>query len=316
MQVRRAGTTGLELSTLGLGTIAWGSRVDEYEANDILHRFRELGGTLIDTSPAYGRGQSVELLATAIDATGGRDGLVIASRCGLVTDGESRRVDVTRSGLLAQLDTTLAALKVDHLDLWQLDQWDDSVPLAETLSALAYAVNSGKVRHLGAGSLPAWQVTALASGFDAFNTGVRFASAQAGYSLIDRGVEHDLLPALRHRKMALIACSPLGRGALTGKYRSGVPGDSMVADPNWEPYVAAHVDRAAGGVNDALGRAADGLGVLPTAVALGWVRNRPGVASVVVGVRSVQQLDELAANWDAQLPEPIASALDDVTREE
>lgn len=315
MQTRRVGVSGLSVSTIGLGTLGWATQVDQYVALDQLKAFYDAGGTLIDTSPVYGAGKAQPLLGQVVETSRARSRFVLAARAGCVLRDGQRVVDVSRSGLLSQLDATLADLRTDYLDLWQLDRWDESIPLDETLSALAFAVQSGKVRHIGVSNLTAWQTALIHARFASFNTGVSPVASQSEYSLVNRKIERELVPALGHLSMGIIACAGLGRGVLTGKYRAGVPADSRAAHPDWEAYVSAYLGADQSHVVQALARAADAFGVPASHVALAWLWQRPHVASVVVGARTVAQLTESFAAVTLELPEPISQALDDVSQE-
>ena len=315
MQFRRVGNSGLSVSILGLGTLGWGTQVDEYGALDQLKAFHDVGGTLIDSSPIYGSGKAQELLGSSLASSKVRDRFVIASRAGVAMNAGQRIVDVSRSGLIRQLDATLATLQTSYLDLWQLDRWDTSVPLAETLSAMAFAISSGRVRHIGVSNLSAWQTMLVASEFESFGTGVSVVSSQSEYSLVQRRAEHELVPALKHQGMGQIACAPLGRGVLTGKYRTGIPADSRAAHADWEPYVSAYLGAESTRVVEAVTRAADGLGANSAHVALAWLWAHEQVASAVVGARTPNHIAELAAAVNLDIPEPIVAALDDVSRE-
>ena len=315
MQTRRVGESGLSVSTVGLGTLGWATQVDEYVALDQLKAFYDAGGTLIDSSAIYGAGKAQPLLGKTLESSRVRGTFVLAARAGCVLREGQRVVDVSRSGLMAQLDATLADLRTDYLDLWQLDRWDSSVPLDETLSALAFAVQSGRVRHVGVSNLTAWQTALVHARFSTFNTGVSLIGSQSEYSLLNRKPEAELVPALEQLSMGLIACAGLGRGVLTGKYRAGVPADSRAAQPDWEAYVSAYLGTDQAHVVQALARAADAFGVPAGHVALAWLWQRPQVASVVVGARTVAQLNEAFGASTLELPEPISQALDDVSQE-
>lgn len=315
MQTRRVGNSGLSVSVIGLGTLGWSSQIDQYVALEQLKAFYDAGGTLIDTSPVYAAGKSQALVGATIETSRVRSRFVLAARAGYAVRDGQRVLDVSRAGLLTQLDETLKELRTDYLDLWQLDRWDRSVPLAETLSALAFAVQSGRVRYVGVSNLPAWQMALAHATFASFNTGVNLVSSQQEYSLLNRKAEAELLPAVGQLQMSHFACGALGRGVLTGKYRSGIPADSRAAHPDWEAYVAAYLDEDHAHIVQALLRASEGLGVPASHVALAWLWRRPQVASAIVGARTVQQFTELLDAPDLELPEPISSALDDVSQE-
>jgi aryl-alcohol dehydrogenase-like predicted oxidoreductase len=175
-------------------------------------------------------------------------------------------------------------------------------------------VFSGRARYAGLAAPHGWQ---LATTVERARTTAAVAvpvSAQAEYSLLARGAEADLVPAARFHGVGLLAWAPLGRGVLTGKYLDGTPADSRGASPTHAPYVEARrTDRSARIVH-AVQTAADGLGTTPLAVALAWVRDRPGVAAAVVGARHTAQLAASTAAEGLELPAEIRAALDDVSR--
>ncbi|EFQ84052.1 oxidoreductase, aldo/keto reductase family protein [Aeromicrobium marinum DSM 15272] len=313
MLLRQVGHSGLRVSRMALGTMSWGAGVDDYEAAEQLTTFVDAGGTLVDTAPIYGDGACEELLGRVLASTGTRDRVVLAGKCALTRrDGEVVR-DASRGTVLDQLDLSLRQLGTDHLDLWQVHRWDDSTPLDETLAALEHAVTSGRVRYVGISNFTGWQTALGHATLAGRPARVPLVSTQVEYSLLRREAEVDVVPALQHLGMGLIAWSPLGRGVLTGKYRNGTPADSRGADPRWEQFVAPYLTPDRAGVVEALARAAEGLGASPAQIALAWVRDRPAVASVVVGARTTAQLVETLAAEAVEVPPEIRQALTDVS---
>jgi aryl-alcohol dehydrogenase-like predicted oxidoreductase len=313
MHYRRVGRSGLTVSRLGLGTMTWGADVDTYEAGDQLTTFLDAGGTLVDTAPIYGDGACEQLLGSLLAKSGARDDIVLAGKAGFVR----RRGQVVRDGsrgtLLDQLDTSLRDLGTDHLDLWQVHTPDPDVPLEETLAALEHAVRTGRTRYVGISNFTGWQ-TALAHTWLAGRPeGIVPVSNQVEYSLVNRDPEDEVAPAAEHLGMGLIAWSPLGRGVLSGKYRSGVPSDSRAASPQWEDFVGAYLTPGKAAVVEALARASEGLGVTIAHVALAWLVERPQLSSAIVGARTTSQLQENLASEDLELPPEIVQALDDVS---
>jgi aryl-alcohol dehydrogenase-like predicted oxidoreductase len=214
--------------------------------------------------------------------------------------------------MLAALDGSLSRLGVDAIDLWQVHLWDGDTPLEETLSALDAAVSSGRVRYAGISNFNGWQ-TAAAAVWQRARGGAPLVSSQMEYSLLERGVEREVVGAATAYGIGLLPWSPLGRGVLTGKYRDGAPAGSRGASPQFRGFVAPYLDERAGRIVQAVVTAAGGLGVSPTAVALAWVRDRPGVVAPVIGARTVDQLQESLAAERLTLPSEIRDALDDVS---
>lgn len=312
MEQRHLGRTGLRVSRLGLGTLTWGRDTGERDAADVLKTFWAAGGTLVDTADVYSDGGAEYLLGRLMEELVPRSDLVIATKAGSVPDPD-RRFDGSRGHLLAALDASLQRLGTDHVDLWQVHAFDPLTPLDETLQALDLAVSSGRARYVGVSNYCGWQLAKAATWQRAVPGRTPLASTQMEYSLLQRGVEREVLPAALDLGVGLLPSSPLGRGVLTGKYRSGIPQDSRGGSEDMVPFVAPYLDEPAGRIVDALATAADGLGATPLQVALAWIRDRPGVAAPIVGARNAQQLTAALSVEALSLPDEICEALDDVS---
>lgn len=313
MQQRCVGATGLKVSRLGLGTMTWGRDTDEHEARDQLIAFAEAGGTLLDTAAGYGDGASEELIGTLIGDVVARDEVVLATKAGISRRTGEQVTDTSRGHLLSTLDASLARLGVDHVDLWQVHVWTDQTPVEETLSALELAVSSGRASYVGVSNYTGWQTAQAATWQRAVPTRTPLASTQVEYSLLNRQVEHEVLPAAQALGLGVLPWSPLGRGVLTGKYRTGTPSDSRAATEHFARFVGTYLDERGRGIVEAVARAADGLGWSPLEVALVWVRDRPGVTAPIVGARTAAQLDGALGVEELTLPPEIVAALDDVS---
>nr|WP_255426372.1 aldo/keto reductase [Pseudonocardia sp. C8] len=296
-----------------MGTMTWGEDTSPTEAAAQLTAFVDAGGTLVETADDYGGGTAQQVLGGLLRGTVPRDDVVIAGRGTAGSPADRERA--SRGALLRSLDTTLRRLGVDHLDLWQFPGWDPRVPLDEMLSAVQVAVYSGRVRYAGLVAPQGWQLATVA-GHAAHgpDPGVcRPVSAQVEYSLLAREPEAELLPAAGHHGLGVLAWAPLGRGVLTGKYTDGTPADSRAASALLASYVEARRTERSARIVQSVLTAADGLGTSPLVVALTWVRDRPGVASAVVGARDAAQLRASLAAEDVTLPAEIRTALDDVS---
>jgi aryl-alcohol dehydrogenase-like predicted oxidoreductase len=313
MQQRSLGATGLKVSRLGLGTMTWGRDTDEHEARDQLIAFAETGGTLLDTAAGYGDGASEELIGTLIGDVVARDEIVLATKAGISRRTGERVTNTSRGNLLTTLDASLKRLGVDHVDLWQVHVWTDETPVEETLSALDLAVTSGRASYVGISNYTGWQTAQAATWQRAVPGRVPLASTQVEYSLLNRQVEHEVVPAAQALGLGVLPWSPLGRGVLTGKYRTGTPSDSRAATEHFARFVGAYLDERGRGIVEAVARAADGLGWSPLDVSLVWVRDRPGVSAPIVGARTAAQLDGALGIEDLTLPPEIVAALDDVS---
>jgi aryl-alcohol dehydrogenase-like predicted oxidoreductase len=305
VQRRRVGGSGLQVSRIGLGTMTWGDDTDADAAADQLRVFVQSGGTLVETADGYGGGIAQDVLAGLLRRVVVRDDLVLAGRS-LLGDGP-QGAGSGRGALLSGLDRLLRRLGTDHLDLWQLPGWDPDVPLDETLAAAEAAVMSGRVRYVGLVGPAGWQLASTAERARGRWPGALPASVQAEYSLLTRDAEAELLPAASHHGAGLLAWAPLGRGVLTGRYHDG---DRPV---ELSPYIEERRTERSARIVQAVLTAADGLGTTPLAVALAWVRDRPGVAAAVVGARDAAQLTASTAAEAVTLPEAIRAALDDVS---
>lgn len=313
MQQRLLGGTGLKVSRLGLGTMTWGRDTDEHEARDQLRAFVEAGGTLVDTAAGYTDGDSERLIGSLLGDVVGRDDVVLATKAGISRRGGSRVIDASRGFLLSSLDESLRRLGVDHVDLWQVHTWVDDAPLEETLAALDHAVSTGRTAYVGVSNYTGWQTAQAATWQRAFPGRAPIASTQVEYSLLNRGIEAEVVPAARALGVGILPWSPLGRGVLTGKYRGGIPGDSRAASPHFTSFVSKMLNEHSERVVEAVVRAAEGLDWTPLEVALAWVRDRPGVTAPIVGARTAAQLKASLLVEECELPAEIVAALDDVS---
>jgi aryl-alcohol dehydrogenase-like predicted oxidoreductase len=304
MEQRRLGASGLRVSRLGLGTMTWGRDTSEDDAAAQLVSFADAGGTLIDTAGSYTGGDAELIIGRLLGDVVPRSEMVLATK----TSG-----DVSRRSLLAALDASLRRLGVDHVDLWQVDAWDPSTPLEETLSAVDQALSAGRVRYAGVCDYAGWQLARAATWQQAWPGRAPISSVQVEYSLLARDIEREVLPAAADRGAGVLCRSPLGRGVLTGKYRTGIPADSRAATPHFGWFVQPYLDERCRAIVEAVSTAADGLGVSPLAVALSWVADRPAVTSAIVGARTTGQLTGILDATQVVLPAEISAALDDVS---
>ncbi|GAA2118986.1 aldo/keto reductase [Nocardioides bigeumensis] len=313
MDQRHVGSTGLKVSRLGLGTMTWGRDTDEHEAREQLTSFVSAGGTLVDTAAGYGDGDAEALLGSFIGSVVPRDQLVIATKAGISRRTGERVTNTSRGYLLPTLDASLKRLGVDHVDLWQVHVWTDSTPVEETLAALDAAVTTGRAAYVGISNYSGWQTAQAATWQRAVPGRTPLASTQVEYSLLDRGIEAEVLPACAALGLGVLPWSPLGRGVLTGKYRTGTPSDSRGASSTFSSFVGAYLDDRSNRIVDAVARAAEGLDWTPLEVALAWVRDRPGVTAPIVGARTAAQLKAALGVEELTLPSEIVDALDDVS---
>jgi aryl-alcohol dehydrogenase-like predicted oxidoreductase len=283
------GRSGLRVSPYCLGTMTfgedhgWGASVAESEA--MLDTYLDRGGNFVDTANVYTGGHSEQILGDALAARpGARDRIVLASKFyANLEPGNPNGGGTGRKALLGALHNSLRRLQTDYLDIYWIHNWDAGTPLEETLRTLDDLVTAGTIRYIGFSDLPAW-VCARAQTLAELRAWSPAIALQLEYSLLERTVEGELVPMALELGMGVMPWSPLRNGYLTGKHARGsadarggiVPGPT---DAEWE-------------VIDGLAMVAADAHTTMAAAALAWVRERPGVASTVIGARSVAQLQD------------------------
>ena len=309
MTYRQLGDSGLTVSTVGLGCNNFGRRLDQEGTNAVVRQALESGITLFDTADIYGHGASEEMLGLALGSE--RENVVVATKFGMDMQGANGPdwgVRGSRRYIRKAVETSLRRLGTDWIDLYQLHRPDPQTPVDETLAALDELVREGKVRYLGSSNFTGWQVvdadwTARAAGTS------RFVSAQNEYSLLERDVEEELVPACEHVGVGLLPFFPLASGLLTGKYHRGQAAPEGTR-------LAGMADRLASADWDTIERLeayAAERGLRPIDVAIGGLAAQPAVASVIAGATRPEQVVE---NVQAGLWEPTAedlAELDDTT---
>lgn len=314
MEKRLVGNSGLEISRLGLGTMTWGRDTDAHEAADQARAYVEAGGNFLDSASHYGDGDAERVIGGLIGTLFRREDVIISTKAGITYESVSRKSDASRTALMASLDQSLARLGTDHVDLWQVQIWDGKVPLEDSLSALDWAYSTGRARYVGISNFNGWQSARAISLQEANSAKAPIISLQNEFSLLARGVEMDALDCAVNLQRGFIAWSPLGRGALTGKYRTGIPADSRAATPHFAPFIEPYLNDKSRRIVEAVCVAAQGLGYAPLEVALAWVRDFPGVTSAVVGARTGAQLRGILTSEEIVLPDLVRTALDEVSR--
>lgn len=302
METRTLGPSELEVSVFGLGTMTFGAESDETASRSILDRYHEAGGRFIDTADVYSQGESESIIGRWLADKGDHDAIVATKARFAMGEGDSNQ-GAGAAYLQRAIDASLGRLRIEPIDLYQMHAWDPQVPIEETLGALSSFVEAGKVRFIGLSNYTGWQLeravlTARSQGF------APPVSLQPQYNLLAREIELGVLPVVIENGLGLLPWSPLGGGWLTGKYsRDERPtGASRLGeDPERgvEAYDRRNVDRT-WDILDVVSEIAVGRGVSMSQVALNWVRNRPTVSSVLLGCRTVAQLEDnmQALTWD------------------
>ena len=313
MEHRNLGKSDLSVSVLGMGTMTFGAESDERTSHAMLDRFADAGGTLIDTADVYSAGMSEEIVGRWLAKRSDRDRFVVATKGRFSAGHAADFAGASRAHLMGAVDASLRRLAVDVIDLYQVHCWDPHTPIEETLETLTDMVREGKVRAVGVSNYAGYQfaravATARLAGL------APVVSLQAQYNLLERTIELELVPTCIDEGVGLLPWSPLGGGWLTGKYsRDQVPtGDSRLGvDPTRgvEAYDLRNTDRT-WSVIEACTAVASAHGVPPSAVALAWLRDRPTVSSVILGTRTVEQLDENLIATDLKLTAEERMVLD------
>jgi aryl-alcohol dehydrogenase-like predicted oxidoreductase len=291
--------------------MGWGAGTPVEDARDHLKTFVAAGGDFVDTAHIYGNGASEKALGTMLDDLVPRDELVICTKAGVSRRRGTRVVDTSRRTMMHQLDTSLERMGTPYVDLWLAHVWSDDTPPDETLSALEWAVSSGRARYAGVSNYSGWQVSHAATLLSANR--IPLVANEVEYSLLNRTPEDELVPAAQALGFGLLPWSPLGRGVLTGKYRHGIPADSRVASRDLTGPADLILNEDSDHIVDAVLIAARGMNVSPAEIALAWVRDRPGVVAPILGVRTTAQLQAALASEDLDLPAELTKALDDVS---
>jgi aryl-alcohol dehydrogenase-like predicted oxidoreductase len=313
MEKRRAGSSGLALSRLGLGTMTWGRDTNEIEAADQCRAYLDAGGNFLDTAATYGDGDSERVIGGLIGTLFPRDEVVIATKAGISFSEGIRKVDASRHSLIADLDRSLNRLGTDFVDIWQVHNWDELTPLDDTLSALDYAYTTGRARYVGISNFTGWQLARAATKQQSNSMKSPLTTVQSEYSLLNRSAEYELIDASLECGLGFLAWAPLARGVLTGKYRKGIPSDSRGAAPHFAKHIEPYLDARSMKIVEAVAVAAEGLGFSPLEVALAWVRDAPGVTSALIGARTGAQLRGVLKSEEISLPDIVRTALDDIS---
>ncbi len=297
MEYRMLGSSGAVVSTLALGTMTFGTETDEVGAHAQLDQYLDAGGNLIDTADVYSAGVSEQIIGRWLASrAGARDEIVLATKGRFAMGRSPNDLGLSRRHLGAALDASLRRLGVDEIDLYQVHAFDPLTPLEETLRFLDDAVRAGKVRYLGLSNFTGWQLQ-KAVDIAEFRGLSRPVTLQPQYNMLVREIEWEIVPAARSAGLGLLPWSPLGGGWLTGKYRreerpSGATRLGENPDRGVEAYDRRSRVERTWDVVDAVRAVSSELGVSMAQIALAWLVDRPTVTSVILGARTLEQLDD------------------------
>jgi aryl-alcohol dehydrogenase-like predicted oxidoreductase len=310
LKLRNVGRSGLRVSAVGLGCNNFGGRIDLEASRAVVHKALDVGITLFDTADVYGGpGASETILGKLLGAR--RKEIVLATKFGTAMDEAGRLKGASRGYIMSAVEASLRRLQTDWIDLYHLHRPDPLTPIEETLRALDDLIRHGKVRYIACSNLPAWQV-AVADGVGREQGLSRFICCQDEYSLLVRGIERELIPAIEHLGLGLLPYFPLTSGLLTGKYRRNEPPPAgtryavtghrhtqrYLTDANWDKI-------------ENLTRFAEARGHALLELAMSWLAGRSVVSSVMAGATRPEQVE---ANVKAIGWELSADDLADVDR--
>jgi aryl-alcohol dehydrogenase-like predicted oxidoreductase len=318
MEYRALGRSGLRISVLTMGTMTFGGK-DNFanvgstgvaDARRQVDRCLDAGVNLIDTADVYSGGLSEEIVGEVL--AGRRDDVLIATKVRMPMGAGPNDAGLSRHHIVSGCEASLRRLRTDHIDLYQVHEWDGSTPLEETLEALDLLVRSGKIRYVGASNYAGWQLMKALGTADRLGL-PRFVSQQIYYSLQARDAEYELIPAAVDQGLGVLVWSPLAGGLLSGKYRRGQQppeGSRQLTDWN-EPPV--HDQERLYDTVEALVSIGGEHGVSAAQVALAYLLGRPAVTSLVIGARTGEQLADNLAAAELTLSDEERARLDEVS---
>jgi aryl-alcohol dehydrogenase-like predicted oxidoreductase len=305
MHYRTLGRTGIQVAPYALGAMMFGSfgNPDHDDSARIIHKALDAGINLIDTADVYSLGESEEIVGQALK--GRRDDVVLATKFSNPMGDAPNQRGASRRWIFAEVEQSLRRLQTDYIDLYQYHRPDTDTDMEETLSALSDLVHSGKVRTIGTSKLPAVDIVeaqwiAERRGYE------RFRCEQPPYSILDRGIERDVLPVAERYGMGTIVWSPLAQGLLTGRVRKGQQSD-LRRSGNYFSHLR---DERRIDVVEQLIPLADEAGLPLTHLAIAFTIAHPGVTAALLGPRTMQQLDDLLAGAEVVLSDDILDRID------
>jgi aryl-alcohol dehydrogenase-like predicted oxidoreductase len=306
MHYRTLGRTGIKVSPYALGAMMFGAggNPDHADAIRMIHKALDAGINVVDTADRYSGGESEEIVGKALK--GRRDDVVLATKVnGPMGDGPNQRGN-SRRWIMTEVESSLRRLQTDYIDLYQIHRPDPDTGIEETLSALSDLIHSGKVRAIGSSAMPASDM--VEAQWVAERRGLeRFRTEQPAYSILNRGIEAEVLPVAQRYGMGTLVWSPLAKGMLTGRIRKGQQTDLRRAT-----MLTSFSDEARLDAVEQLIPLAEQAGLRMTHIAMAFAVAHPGVTSAIIGPRTMEHLDDLLAGIDVTLSDDILDRIDGV----
>ncbi|WP_375450653.1 aldo/keto reductase [uncultured Devosia sp.] len=317
MEYRLLGRSGLKVSVLTMGTMTFGGsekvgHTDQANANRQIDLCLDHGINLLDTANVYNAGVSEEMIGVALREAGRRQKALVATKVRFKMGQGPNEIGLSRHHIIAECKASLKRLQTDHIDLYQVHEWDGLTPIEETMEALDTLVRHGHVRYIGCSNYSGWHIMKALAAAGARH-GERFVSQQIHYTLHSREAEYELVPITLDQGLGILVWSPLAGGLLSGKYRrDGGPDSGRHVGGSKEPpvYDWDHLYD----IVDVIVAIADARGVSGAQVALAWTLGRPGVTSVIIGGRSEAQFQDNLAAAELKLTDDERARLDAVSQ--
>jgi aryl-alcohol dehydrogenase-like predicted oxidoreductase len=316
MKMRYLGKSGIRVSEICLGTMTFGQHprskqwgeLDQNASNTIVSMALDGGINFIDTADGYSNGQSEEILGKALGKR--RKDIILATKVRVRTGARTNDVGLSRHHIIEGCDESLRRLATDYIDLYQVHRFDNKTPLEETLRALDDLVRQGKVRYLGCSNFAGWQLMKALNISDNHNL-EKFITFQGLYSLVARDLENELVPLCLDQGLGILTFKPLGGGFLSGKYRRGKarPKDARLSDDNQEFDEQKGYD-----IVDELEKIATAHNATITQAALNYLLRKPGVVSVIVGIRTPEQIADNIKTTDWEMLSEEVNRLDNISK--
>ena len=296
MRYKRLGASGLQVSVIGLGGNTFGRYVDAAGTAQIIHKAIDLGINFFDTADIYSLGVSEEHVGKALADR--RDRGLICTKVGMKMGDRPMEVGLSRHHVIAGVEDCLRRLGTDYIDLLQVHAWDPHTPLEESMQALDDLVRAGKVRYIGCSNFTAWQLTQSLWISDKRGY-ASFVSVQPRYSLLDRAIEAELVPACRTFGVGIVPYSPLAGGILTGKYRGGARPAGARGTDGGDAFFQRQLAGKGEASVERLATWAEARGHTIGELAVAWLASQPEVSTVIAGVTSIAQVEEnvRAGEW-------------------
>jgi aryl-alcohol dehydrogenase-like predicted oxidoreductase len=306
MKYRTLGRTGIKVSAYAFGAMMLGAagNPDHEESIRIMHKALDAGINFVDTADAYSHGESEEIVGQALK--GRRDNIVLATKLWMPMGDDPNQRGNSRRWIMTEVENSLRRLQTDYIDLYQLHRPDPDTDIEDTLSALSDLIHSGKVRVIGTSTMPASDI--VEAQWVAERRGLeRFRTEQPPYSILDRGIEMEVLPVAQRYGMGTLVWSPLAQGMLTGRIRRGQQTDLRRATRFRHITDEHRIDAV-----EQIIPVAEEAGLPMTHLAMAFAIAHPGVTSAIIGPRTMEQLDDLLAGVDVTLTDEILDQIDEI----